>query len=418
MLSDLQGDFDEAVQAIIDSLSENFGELLEGISQTAGDSVQAITSHMSGIGYTPADEFRSLLDGSGITNSVSAMLTGMADYHAKMEAHADRIASGMGLPGDAAGNTGTNAAQNGNGTAGNNNGTGTAPGGSGTQSSGTGGTPGVKGGKQELTAVNAGAQKPVETLEEITGGKGGTGQANKKLKTDALSYLDRNLKATKAKRDSLSDTNKKFYDKFNKKTLTTKQMKELAKLLGVKYDSQKSSGSLYKKLKEIGIKGFRVGSHNIPYDQLAFLGEGRDELHFSKNEGTLTKVGQGDMVFTNEMAQRLWELSQANPELIREKFGIPAPAAHGYTAQPPAGEAAQYVGGGNVTMNVTFGDMNLPNVTDATSAGEMKGIVEDCLCEIVCTESRGFKCLSEGLYSKMLGRGIGHARLYATNHRR
>ncbi len=418
MLSDLQGDFDEAVQAIIDSLSENFGELLEGISQTAGDSVQAITSHMSGIGYTPADEFRSLLDGSGITNSVSAMLTGMADYHAKMEAHADRIASGMGLPGDAAGNTGTNAAQNGNGTAGNNNGTGTAPGGSGTQSSSTGGTPGVKGGKQELTAVNAGAQKPVETLEEITGGKGGTGQANKKLKTDALSYLDRNLKATKAKRDSLSDTNKKFYDKFNKKTLTTKQMKELAKLLGVKYDSQKSSGSLYKKLKEIGIKGFRVGSHNIPYDQLAFLGEGRDELHFSKNEGTLTKVGQGDMVFTNEMAQRLWELSQANPELIREKFGIPAPAAHGYTAQPPAGEAAQYVGGGNVTMNVTFGDMNLPNVTDATSAGEMKGIVEDCLCEIVCTESRGFKCLSEGLYSKMLGRGIGHARLYATNHRR
>lgn len=347
MLSDLQGDFDEAVQAIIDSLSENFGELLEGISQTAGDSVQAITGHMSGIGYTPADEFRSLLDGSGITNSVSAMLTGMADYHAKMEAHADRIASGMGLPGDAAGNTGTNAAQNGNGTAGNNNGTGTAPGGSGTQSSSTGGTPGVKGGKQELTAVNAGAQKPVETLEEITGGKGGgTGQANKKLKTDALSYLDRNLKATKAKRDSLSDTNKKFYDKFNKKTLTTKQMKELAKLLGVKYDSQKSSGSLYKKLKEIGIKGFRVGSHNIPYDQLAFLGEGRDELHFSKNEGTLTKVGQGDMVFTNEMAQRLWEISQANPELIREKFGIPAPAAHGYTAQPPAGEAAQYVGGG------------------------------------------------------------------------
>ena len=60
MLSDLQGDFDEAVQAIIDSLSENFGELLEGISQTAGDSVQAITGHMSGIGYTPTDEFRSL----------------------------------------------------------------------------------------------------------------------------------------------------------------------------------------------------------------------------------------------------------------------------------------------------------------------------------------------------------------------
>lgn len=410
MLSDLQGDFDEAIQAIIDSLSENFGELLEGISQTAGDSVQAITGHMSGIGYTPTDEFRSLLNESGITTSVSAMLTGMADYHAKMEAYADRIASGMGLPGaNATGGISSNATQG--GTAGNNSN-------AGTQSSGTGGTPGVKGGKQGLTAVNAGAQKPVETLEEITGDKGDTGQANKKLKTSALSYLDKNLKTTKAKRDTLSDTNKKFYDKFNKKTLTTKQMKELAKLLGVKYDSQKSSGSLYKKLKEIGIKGFRTGSHNIPYDQLAFLGEGRDELHFSKNEGTLTKVGQGDMVFTNEMAQRLWEISQANPELIREKFGIPAPIAQGNIANPPAVDAAQYMKAGDVTMNVTFGDMNLPNVTDATSAGELKGIVEDAVCEMMCTNSRGFKCLSEGLYSKMLGRGIGHARLYATNHRR
>ena len=410
MLSDLQGDFDEAIQAIIDSLSENFGELLEGISQTAGDSVQEITGHMSGIGYTPTDEFRSLLNESGITTSVSAMLTGMADYHAKMEAYADRIASGMGLPGaNATGGISPNATQG--GTAGNNSN-------AGTQSSGTGGTPGVKGGKQGLTAVNAGAQKPVETLEEITGSKGDTGQANKKLKNSALSYLDKNLKATKAKRDTLSDTNRKFYDKFSKMTLTTKQMKELAKLLGVKYDNQTSSGNLYKKLKEIGIKGFRTGSHNIPYDQLAFLGEGKDELHFKKNEGTLTKVGQGDMVFTNEMAQRLWEISQANPELIREKFGIPAPIAQGNIANPPAVDAAQYMKAGDVTMNVTFGDMNLPNVTDATNAWELKGIVEDAVCEMMCTNSRGRKCMVESISSEFLGRGIGHARLYATNHRR
>lgn len=416
MLSDLQGDFDEAIQSIIDSLSENFGELLSGISQTAGDSVQEITSHMSGIGYTPTDEFRSLLDGSSITSSVSAMLTGLNDYHAKMEAYADRIATGMGILGDITGNTGTNATQGGNGTAGNNSGTGTA---TGTTASGNaGGTTNLKGGKQGLTAVDAGALKPVATLTEITGDKQSAAKKNTALKTDALSYLDKNLKTTKAKRDTLSDTNKKFYDKFNKKILTTSQMKGLAKLLGVKYDSQKSSGNLYKKLKEIGIKGFRVGSHSIPYDQLAFLGEGKDELHFKKNEGTLTKVGQGDMVFTNEMAQRLWEISQENPELIREKFGIPAPIAQGNIANPPMVDASQCMKAGDVTMNVTFGDMNLPNVTDASNAAEVKGMMEDAICEIMCTNSRGRKCVVESVASGLLGRGVGHARLYATNHRR
>lgn len=413
MLSDLQGDFDEAIQSIIDSLSENFGELLSGISQTAGDSVQEITAHMSGIGYTPTDEFRSLLDGSSITSSVSAMLTGLNDYHAKMEIYADRIAAGMGILGDITGNTGTNSAQGGNtGTAGNNSSTGT------TASGNASGTTNLKGGKQGLTAVDAGALKPVAALTEITGDKQSAAKKNTALKTDALSYLDKNLKTTKAKRDTLSDTNKKFYDKFNKKILTTSQMKGLAKLLGVKYDSQKSSGNLYKKLKEIGIKGFRVGSHNIPYDQLAFLGEGKDELHFKKNEGTLTKVGQGDMVFTNEMAQRLWEISQANPELIREKFGIPAPIAQGNIANPPMVDASQCMKAGDVTMNVTFGDMNLPNVTDASNAAEVKGMMEDAICEIMCTNSRGRKCVVESVASGLLGRGVGHARLYATNHRR
>lgn len=177
-------------------------------------------------------------------------------------------------------------------------------------------------------------------------------------------------------------------------------------------------GTYIKKLKEIGIKGFRVGSHNIPYDQLAFLGEGKDELHFKKNEGTLTKVGQGDMVFTNEMAQRLWEISQANPELIREKFGIPAPIAQGNIANPPMVDASQCMKAGDVTMNVTFGDMNLPNVTDASNAAEVQDMVEDAVCNMMCTNSRGRKCVVESVASGLLGRGVGHARLYATNHRR
>lgn len=64
MLSDLQDNFDDVIQEVIDSLSENFKELLDGISKTSNSAVAIIKGEMNGIGYTPTDEFKEILNGT------------------------------------------------------------------------------------------------------------------------------------------------------------------------------------------------------------------------------------------------------------------------------------------------------------------------------------------------------------------
>lgn len=353
MLSDLQDSFDEAIQLIVDSLAENFGKLTEDMEATAAETGKSIMSLMTGIGYAPTEEFGKLLEGTGIAASVSAVLAELKDFHAKMTAYADKIASSANADATAdGGNAGTGA----------NNASGADQAIINAAAQSSNGVP--KGGAQKPTVV----QIP-ESGDALIHGK--DGQSNGK--TDVLEeagtskrmqdfkdlmtandYLDKHLKSTKAKRSELTDINKKLYDKHGKKILTAAQMKELAKKLGVKYDNQKSSGSLYKKLKSIGVKGFHIGSKHIPYDQPAFLGEEGDELHFKKDEGTLTTVGQGDMVFTDEMSKRLWEISQMPPEFIREKFGIPSvqPQTAALAPLPPSITENNQFNGGDVNINM------------------------------------------------------------------
>lgn len=61
------------------------------------------------------------------------------------------------------------------------------------------------------------------------------------------------------------------------------------------------------------LKGYRVGSKRISEDQLAWTQENGSEIIYRARDGALlTPVNQGDMVFTNEMSQRLWEMSKGN----------------------------------------------------------------------------------------------------------
>ncbi len=407
MLTDLQENFDESIQLLIDSLSENFGKLTEDMESTAGETCKSILSLMTGIGYTPTEEFGKLLDGTGIASSVAAVLAELKEFHTKMTAYADKLAS----------SANTNTAADGgnpeaaNGTSGNGGTAGNRPASNAT-SNGTDSAP--KGGLQKPTVIqipgNAGIIQDVNDTQEAQRKKEAEKQAQKvKDLTTVNEYLNKHLKSTKTKRGELSDINKKFYDKYGKKILATAQMKELAKKLGVTYDSQKSSGSLYKKLKSIGVKGFHVGSRNIPYDQPAFLGENGDELHFKKDEGTLTTVGQGDMVFTDEMSKRLWEISQMPPEFIREKFGIPSvqPQTAALAPLPPSiTENNQYNGG---DVNITFGDINLPNVTNSS---EFAKNVESVMRNAMCAKGRTRKCVVESVASDFLGRRNGMETLW------
>ncbi len=77
----------------------------------------------------------------------------------------------------------------------------------------------------------------------------------------------------------------------------------------------------------------------------------------------LTPLRQGDMVFTNDMTRRLWELSQAEPDRLFKMTGniaglkVIQPA---FTARASAPERNLQAGNGDTF--VTIDELNLPNV--------------------------------------------------------
>ncbi len=61
------------------------------------------------------------------------------------------------------------------------------------------------------------------------------------------------------------------------------------------------------------LKGYAKGSRKINQNQLAWTQEnGNEMLYRSKDGALLTPLGNGDMVFTNEMTQKLWEMAKGN----------------------------------------------------------------------------------------------------------
>lgn len=60
-------------------------------------------------------------------------------------------------------------------------------------------------------------------------------------------------------------------------------------------------------------KGYAKGIRRVPENQMAWTQEDKSELIFRSSDGAmLTPLGRGDMVFTNEMSQRLWDFAKGN----------------------------------------------------------------------------------------------------------
>ena len=92
MLSELGETLEEAMQEVIRSLSENFEELIEDMEKNTKDAAHVITEKMEGIGYTPTEEFQTILNGSGITVAVSAMVKAVEEFNKNMQKAADQAA--------------------------------------------------------------------------------------------------------------------------------------------------------------------------------------------------------------------------------------------------------------------------------------------------------------------------------------
>ena len=412
MLSDLQDNFDDVIQDVIDSLSEHFDKLLNGISSTSNTAVRTIKEQMKGVGYTSTNEFSQILNGTNVVTATNNLIATIKEFQSKMTENANKIADSTSTT------TGAQSVKDS------------------IRSKGAKTLSKAVSSSQSATAIqkteiaNAklsrdeaklnrdnlkkqykdyikthkkNSSKAKELKDKYDAANSNYNELNKsyniqnaiykdmKKQNDALNYLQKHLDVTDSSRDKLSDLNKALYDKYGQRILSESEMKELAKLLGVKFDNKNKSGNLYKKLKEIGVPGFKVGSRNIPKDMLAVLGEEGNELHFSKEQGILKEVGQGDKIFTNEQAQNLWKLSQLTPvdwskNLNLSNLNIPQTDR-------------------NTTTIVEVGDIVMNGVNDKEAfAKELRNEI--------CKGGKTTKCIAEVASSSMLGKGIGKAKLY------
>ncbi|MCM1171387.1 MAG: hypothetical protein NC393_04580 [Clostridium sp.] len=98
------------------------------------------------------------------------------------------------------------------------------------------------------------------------------------------------------------------------------------------------------------LNGYAKGSRRINKDQLAWTQEEGNEIVYSSKDGALlTPVNRGDMVFTNEMTQRLWEMAKGN---------ITMP-----TFNPPRVQTSIEHGNRTINNENTI-SITLPNVTN------------------------------------------------------
>lgn len=412
MLSDLQDNFDDVIQDVIDSLSENFKELLDGISKTSNSAVATIKGEMNGIGYTPTDEFKEILNGTNVVTTTQNLIDTIKDFQTKMTEYANLLANSTSTT------TGGQSVKDKIRSDGENTLSKAISDSNSKLSYFKGLKNNAKISRDEAKAnrdslkkqyedyikthsKNSTKAKELKSKYDIANSK--YNELNKsynvqndiyknmKKQNNALNYLKSHLNTTDSSRDKLSDLNKALYDKYGQRVLSETEMKELAEIVGVKFDNKKKTGNLYKKLKDLGIPGFKVGSRNIPKDMIALLGEEGNELHFSKEQGVLREVGQGDKVFTNEQAQNLWKLSQLTPvdwskNLKLNSLNIP--------------QADR-----TTTTIVEVGDIVMQGVNDVETFGKQ-------LREEICKGGKTTKCITEAISSTQLGKGIGKAKLY------
>lgn len=365
MLSDLQDDLTDAVQDIIDELSKNFDEL---IAEIKSDSTitSTISDKMDEIGYIGTDELKTVLNGSDIVSTTKTAITAIEKLQKAIEEYSSQIASAVTSNDNSVLSSLQNASlskiekdaskaeENANDYKNDRDSIKRSM--AEKQSEITDWKSkkakqkktvssayksyknalskyGKKSSKTEKAKQNYEKQKVI--LEDINNNlkyvsdeydalskrysKANSNYKKENAKYKALNYLAEHLSSGTDSYDSYSDINKKLFSKYSGMVLSTSEMKELAEILGVKYDNANSSGNLYKKLKSIKVPGFKVGSKYIPEDMLAMLGEEGTELQFDADKGVLRQVGEGDKIFTKEMSERLWELA-ANPNLMSMNF--------------------------------------------------------------------------------------------------
>lgn len=344
MLSDLQEDMDNNIQSIINNLDKNFDELMASIGKNATTSAETVKSAMTGIGYQPSEDFSTMLsttlEGSTIKTSVDKMTTSIDNLVEILKKIAEENAKGADT------------------------------------------TTASKDVKKEAISKQQGKvdtkkEKYEKALEEYNKAKKETSKL--KTKMDDIGWI--------------YGIDSKKYKNANEKYKQAKKNRDVLK------SSMNSAKKEYEdELAELEkLKKYSVGSKHITKDQLAWTQDGGQELVYRSNDGAiLTRLGEGDKVFTNEMSENLWKLAQLHPADFMNGIG---------NVKLP--DVTRNVTGGDV--RIEFGDLVLP---DVTNSAEFANSVEGVMRNAICKNGKTAKCLTEAVSSMQMGRGIGNARLY------
>ena len=415
LLSDLQSNFNDLIQDVVDAMSDNLGQLISNINEASTNSASLITDYMAEVGYTPTDVFSAILANKSVVEGTEEAITTTKELQAKMTAYANSIAASLSVltakdeVNQKIQSDGANALK-----ADANSAASKADSFRDEYSAVTVQRTNAASEKKEAkekyqTAkekYGANHTKTRKALEAYNAAKANYSAINDyylslkenynnaRLKSEVMAFLSEHLGIASGSRSDLSDLNKALYDTYGMRVLDATEVKELAKLLDISSTNQSSTGDLYTKLKELGINGFRVGSKNVSYGQLAILAEGGKELQFDKSRGVLREVGQGDKIFTEEMTENLWRLAQMNPDLWNSRqipITVKAPTFEVNTQTQP--------------VSVAVGDIIMNGVNDVETFGRQ-------LREEICKNGKTTQCLTEAVASKIVHNGIGNARLY------
>ena len=110
----------------------------------------------------------------------------------------------------------------------------------------------------------------------------------------------------------------------------------------------------------------------------------------------LVPLGQGDMVFTNTMSKRLWEISQSHtPEELRAMFGIdtmpvtPAPV-NTMGSMPVNINESRNIG----DINIDLGGITMNGVNDPKTFGRQ---LRDEICN---PDGKSARCAAEAVFGQ------------------
>lgn len=185
--------------------------------------------------------------------------------------------------------------------------------------------------------------------------------SNAKLRVIAKDYIESKKDPATKNINKYSDVNQKIYNYTNGNVLTVKELKELAALLGVKYDKPTKDGNLYKKLKQIEFPGFSKGG--VIDDGSVF--NVLSKQTYANGDSTIVSAQSGERILTPVQNENFEKF--INSDFVKNPFNyINIPDLSESNHMP---QIIRFSNDCNNNLSINIEKMDLPNVLDPESFG-------------------------------------------------